>query len=85
MDTANPAATAAIDRAKWIGTATGIAGAVMLAAHIPCSDWGFLFHLASSASWTFAGLRARDASIWLLNGAFLAINILAIARWTHLV
>jgi len=79
------APSTATTRAKWLGTATGVVGAVMLAAHIPCSDWGFLFHLTSSASWTFAGVRSRDPSIWLLNGAFLVINILAIARWTHVV
>lgn len=82
MDAGTP--PSCITQAKWIGTASGVIGALMLAAHIPCSDWGFLFHLASSASWTFAGVRSRDASIWILNGCFLAINVLAIARWTHL-
>lgn len=74
-----------VRRAKWLGTASGVVGAVMLAAHIPCSDWGFLFHLTSSASWTYAGVRGKDASIWILNGAFFSINILAICRWLHIV
>jgi len=32
-------------------------------------------------SWTAAGLRMREPSIWSLNLAFSAINILGIVRW----
>jgi len=71
--------------AQWVGTVSGVIGALMLALHVPCSDFGFLFHLLSSSSWIFAGLRARNAAIWTLNASFLAINLLAISRWLRVI
>lgn len=35
---------------KWIGAATGIAGATMIAANPPISGWGIVLFLVSSVS-----------------------------------
>ncbi len=66
---------------KWKGTATGIAGATIIALNLPISGWGFVLFLVSSVSWTIAGLRMRENSLALLQAAFTVINLLGIYRW----
>ena len=66
---------------KWLGTATGIAGATVIALNLPISGWGFVLFLVSSVSWTVAGLRMRERSLAFLQAAFTAINLLGIYRW----
>ena len=43
---------------KWLGTATGIAGATVISLNLPLSGWGFVLFLVSSVSWTVAGVNA---------------------------
>lgn len=66
---------------KWTGTAAGILGAILVALHIDVSGYGYLLFLLGSVAWTAAGLRMREPSIWSLNAAFSAINLLGIWRW----
>ncbi|CAA7614791.1 MULTISPECIES: hypothetical protein [Rhodospirillales] len=66
---------------KWLGTAAGILGALLVAANIPSSGWGFVLFLVSSLSWSAAGLLMREPSLVALNVTFVAINILGIVRW----
>ncbi len=66
---------------KWLGTAAGILGALLVAANIPSSGWGFIFFLVSSLSWSAAGLLMREPSLVALNVTFIAINVLGIIRW----
>jgi hypothetical protein len=66
---------------KWIGTTAGIAGALTVALNLPVSGFGYLPFLLGSLAWTWAGLRMREPSIWSLNLAFTAINLLGIWRW----
>ena len=66
---------------KWLGTAAGILGALLVAANIPASGWGFVLFLVSSLSWSAAGLLMREPSLVALNVTFVAINILGIVRW----
>ena len=66
---------------KWLGTATGIAGATIIALNLPLSGWGFVLFLILPVSWTIAGLRMRENSLVVLQGAFTAINLLGIYRW----
>lgn len=66
---------------KWLGTAAGILGALLVAANIPSSGWGFVLFLVSSLSWSAAGLLMREPSLVALNATFVAINILGIVRW----
>ncbi len=66
---------------KWLGTAAGILGALLVAANIPSSGWGFVLFLVSSLSWSAAGRLMREPSLVALNVTFVAINILGIVRW----
>ncbi len=66
---------------KWTGTGTGILGALLIAANVPLSGWGFVLFLVSSLAWTGAGLLTREPSLVALNATFTAINVLGIVRW----
>lgn len=61
-------------RSRWKPRPSGRGGS-----HV--SGYGYLLFLLGSVSWTAAGLRMREPSIWSLNLAFSAINILGIVRW----
>ena len=66
--------------AKWTGTGAGIAGALLVAADIPASGYGFtLSGLVRLLAWV--GIRTRDLPLTLLQGVFTAINLLGIWRW----
>ena len=67
--------------AKWIGTAAGIAGAIMVALNMDVSGYGFLLFLASSLLWCAAGVAQRDDSLILLQATFVIINLIGIYRW----
>ena len=66
---------------KWAGTASGIIGAIIVALNLPFSGWGFVLFLISSVAWCIVGVRMKESSLVLLQGAFTAINILGIYRW----
>jgi hypothetical protein len=66
---------------KWFGTVTGIVGAAILALNIPISGWGWVLFALSSVCWTAAGLIMREWSLALLQGGFLAVDLVGIWRW----
>ncbi|MEO5349780.1 MAG: hypothetical protein H7836_09050 [Magnetococcus sp. YQC-3] len=66
---------------KWIGTATGVAGALLVAINIPQSGYGFLLFLISSTSWFIAALRMRELSLMILQAVFTVINLVGVWRW----
>ena len=66
---------------KWLGTGTGVGGALLLAANTPLSGWGFVLFLISSMSWTLAAWQARDLALGVLQLTFTGINILGIYHW----
>ncbi|MBF0097138.1 MAG: hypothetical protein HQM04_10800 [Magnetococcales bacterium] len=66
---------------KWIGTATGVLGALLVALHIPQSGYGFLLFLVSSTSWFVAAYRMREFSLMFLQGVFTVINLIGVWRW----
>jgi hypothetical protein len=66
---------------KWIGTIAGIIGAGFLAANIQESGWGFIFFLISSLAWAWVGIKTRDHALTALQGVFVGIDVLGIARW----
>ncbi|MBF0453898.1 MAG: hypothetical protein HQL72_03650 [Magnetococcales bacterium] len=66
---------------KWIGTSTGVTGALLVALNIPQSGYGFLLFLISSLTWFAAGWRMREPSLMVLQGVFIGVNILGIWRW----
>lgn len=71
----------AMSALKWIGTALGVAGALVVALNLPFSGWGFVAFLVSSVSWTIAGIMMKEPSLIVLQGAFVAINLIGIYRW----
>lgn len=66
---------------KWFGTATGIAGALLVAANIGMVGSGFLLFAFSSAAWTWSGLVMREPSLVALQAVFLAIDLVGVWRW----
>lgn len=66
---------------KWFGTATGVAGALVLALNLPLSGWGWALFLVSSLSWTFAGAVMKDMSLVVLQFTFVVVDVIGIWRW----
>ena len=70
-----------VSAAKWIGTITGIVGALLIAANIGAVVWGFALFLVSSTLWTTVAVIQRERSLWLLQGVYVGLNVLGIIRW----
>ncbi|MBF0186255.1 MAG: nicotinamide mononucleotide transporter [Magnetococcales bacterium] len=66
---------------KWIGTVTGVTGALLVAMNIPQSGYGFLLFLVSSTSWFIAAYRMREISLMILQAVFTVINLIGVWRW----
>lgn len=66
---------------KWVGTATGLVGALILALNIPISGWGWALFVVSSFAWTIAGVAMREPSIALLQFGFLIVDMIGVWRW----
>ena len=75
--------TIPLQAAKWVGTATGVAGAVLIALNIGAVAAGFALFLISSVLWSAVGWIHREPSLVVLQGAFTAINVLGIYRWAN--
>jgi len=73
--------TSSFTAIKWFGTATGVAGALVLALNIPISGWGWVLFGVSSLCWTIAGAVMRDYSLVVLQATFLVVDIIGIWRW----
>ena len=73
--------TPAFSSLKWVGTTTGVLGALMLALNIPLSGWGWALFLISSLSWTLAGAVMKDMSLVILQFAFVVVDVIGIWRW----
>ncbi len=67
--------------AKWIGTATGVTGAVLIALNLDVVAYGFGLFLISSLLWAWVGWMHRETSLVVLQSAFTVINVLGIFRW----
>ena len=66
---------------KWIGTASGAMGALLIALNLPESGWAFVLFLISSIAWLIAGVVMRDRALWMLNLVYVGIDTLGIVRW----
>ena len=66
---------------KWIGTATGVAGALIVAMNLGLVAHGFVLFLVSSILWSLVGWIQREASLVVLQGTFTVINVMGIVRW----
>src|SRR3546814_10668457 len=72
----------ALSAAKWMGTVTGVVGAVIIAANLGMVVFGFAFFLVSSLLWSMVGWIQREVSLLVLQGPFTVINVIGIWRWT---
>lgn len=66
---------------KWFGTACALSGALLVAANVPVSGWGFALFLASSASWLAVAAVTKDGAQAAMQAGFTAANLLGIWRW----
>lgn len=67
--------------AKWVGTLAGVAGAGLIALNIGYVGHGFILFLISSVLWTAVATMQRDASLFVLQGTFVVVDMVGIARW----
>ena len=73
--------TPAFSALKWVGTATGVLGALMLALNIPLSGRGWALFLISSLSRTLAGAVMKDMSLVVLQFAIVVVDMIGGWRW----
>lgn len=66
---------------KWIGTVTGIMGAILMASNLPESKYAFLLYFTSSVLWTISGVLMKDKPLLVMNLVFVTINIFGIYSW----
>ncbi|MCS5589230.1 MAG: hypothetical protein NZ824_04610 [Candidatus Thioglobus sp.] len=65
----------------WLGTITGITGALLVALNINEVFTGYLFFMASAISWVIQGTKNSDKSLVLLNAVFVCVNALGLYNW----
>jgi hypothetical protein len=68
--------------AKWLGRATGIAGALIITLNLGLVVAGFVLFLVSSILWSAVSWVQRETSLLVLQGTFPVINLVGIYRWT---
>ncbi len=73
--------TTSLRIAKWLGTATGVAIAIIIAANLGVVALGFVLFLVSSILWSTVGWVQREASLLVLQATFTVINVIGSYRW----
>jgi hypothetical protein len=63
-----------MNKIGWLGTITSVIGSFTVALHYMLAGYGFF--LVGSISWLFVAIIRRDKSLAVLNGFFLAANII---------
>jgi nicotinamide riboside transporter PnuC len=69
----------------WVGTITGIIGALLIAFNFELSKFGYLFFLVSSTTWLVQAKQNNDKALMLINIVFTVVNIIGIINWFGLV
>ena len=69
--------------AKWVGTATGVTGAILIALNMDVVVYGFTLFLLSSLLWAWVGWMHRETSLVVLQSAFTIINVVGLFRWVQ--
>lgn len=67
----------------WLGTITGMIGAVLLAANLGIGVVvaGYVAFLISSVVWSAVALRRRDVPLLWMQSFFVVVNAAGIVRW----
>jgi nicotinamide riboside transporter PnuC len=66
---------------EWFGAATGIIGALLLAANIKISAWAFVIYVISSLALMGYAWLVGAHGILMMQTVFFVINLLGIYRW----
>lgn len=65
---------------EWVGSAFGIAGAVLLSCNVQLSSWGWWLFLVSSISLCVFAVMTGAWGLLALNACFVCTNINGIVR-----
>lgn len=66
---------------EWFAALSGITGAVLLAANVSLSRYGFVLFLCSSCTWSWVAYTTVQPALLVNQAVFMAINLLGIWRW----
>lgn len=61
---------------KWLGTIASVVGSFVVALQIYIL--GYILFLIGSVSWLYIGIKSGDKPLTVLNGFFLAANIIGL-------
>lgn len=70
-----------IELFEWVGCATGLSGAALLACNKHYSGWGFALFLASNVAWIFFGVLSHTTGIVVMQMGFTVTSIIGVWRW----
>ena len=65
-----------MNKIGWLGTVTSVIGSFTVALHFALA--GYLLFIVGSISWLFVAIVRRDKSLAVLNGFFLAANLIGV-------
>ncbi|WP_137887563.1 nicotinamide mononucleotide transporter [Pseudomonas sp. 2FE] len=68
---------------EWIGSICGVLGALMISSNTRVSPWGWWMFLASSLSLCGYALLQQAWGLLMLNGFFVATNLIGLIRWWY--
>lgn len=66
---------------EWFAAATGIIGALLLAANIKQSPYGFVLFFLSSVAWSYCSYMTEQTPLLFNQLVFVVINIIGVKRW----
>lgn len=66
---------------QWMGSALGIAGALLLAMHIQWSAYGWISFLLSNFAWILFAYRKQLWSMLVMQLVFTGTSVLGIYQW----
>lgn len=67
--------------AEWFGSIIGILGALVLAANMPWSGYGWLAFLASNMAWITYAVIGKIKSLLVMQMVFMATSLLGAYRY----
>jgi len=65
---------------EWIGCATGLCGAALLALNNRYSGWGFVLFLVSNVAWIYFGLLTHATGMVVMQVGFTATSLMGVWR-----
>lgn len=66
---------------EWLGSLTGLAGAILLAINNDFSGYGFVMFLLSNCFWITFALKTKSYGLLTMQLGFFATSVLGISRW----